>query len=271
MKSFRKIADFTGCAWTLGTDLPARSALLWRQTKNLRVRLGLARHRPGECFSVRTIFGELHFRDNFGDITNLTKLLYGREYLLPRRPVSGAVLDVGSNIGMAAVWFRSLLPNEPIHCFEPLLENATMTRLNCPEAVVHQVAVGAGPGILTLDVDEDAVMASSIPWDRSAERREVPVVSLDGLVHEHGLERIAVLKIDAEGMELEVLSGAAETLRRTDQVVLETHGLERHDATVELLRQAGFTVHREEYGQATGLVFGAREPARRPASVSAAP
>jgi FkbM family methyltransferase len=264
-----KVAAFVGCAWSLGPDAGARVSLLWRQTKNLRVRLGLARHHPNERFTVRTRFGPLHFRDNFGDITNLTKLLYGREYALPRPPADGAVLDVGSNIGMAAVWFRSQLPGRPIHCFEPLVENTRMTALNCPEAAVHRVAVGAGPGTLSLDVDEDAVMASSIPWDHSAERRDVPVIALDDHVRAHGIERIAVLKIDAEGMELDVLRGAAETLRRTHQIVLETHGRARHDATVAALREAGFTVSRERFGAGTGLVFGAREPAGHPAVAAA--
>lgn len=170
MNAVRKVADFVGCARSLGPDAGARTAILWRQTKNLRVRLRLGRYHPREVFSVRTRFGELHFRDNFGDITNLTNLLYRRVYELPRTPASGAVLDVGANIGMAAVWFRALLPGQRIHCFEPLVENTRLVALNCPEAVIHTVAVGAGPGTLELDVDEDAVMATSIPWRTRAER-----------------------------------------------------------------------------------------------------
>lgn len=263
MSAARKVADFVGCARSLGPDAGARTAILWRQTKNLRVRFGLGRYHPRDVFSVRTRFGVLHFRDNFGDITNLTNLLYRRVYELPRAPAPGAVLDVGANIGMAAVWFRSLLSGERIHCFEPLVENTRLVALNCPEAVIHTMAVGAGPGTLELDVDEDAVMATSIPWRTRAERRQVPVVCLDEHIREHGLERISVLKIDAEGMELDVLQGAQETLRRTDQIVLETHGRERHGATISALEAAGFTVHREAFGSATGMVYGARAvPAR---------
>jgi FkbM family methyltransferase len=258
MGAARKVADFVGCARNLGPDTRARAAILWRQTKNLRVRLHLARHHPHEVFTVRTRFGELHFRDNFGDITNLTNLLYRRVYELPHPMRDGAVLDVGSNIGMAAVWFRALAPGRVIHCFEPLVENTRLTALNCPEALIVGSAVGAGPGTLELDVDEDAVMASSIPWRTSAERRSVPVIGLDDHVLAHGLDRIAVLKIDAEGMELDVLHGAQQTLERTDQTVLETHGRERHEATIRALGDAGFRVHRAEFGTSTGMVYAAR-------------
>jgi FkbM family methyltransferase len=257
----RKIADFLGCAWTLGDDAGSRAAILWRETKNLRVRLRLDRYHPNDRFELRTRFGTLHFRDNFGDITNLTNLLYRRVYALPRSPADGAVLDVGGNIGMAAVWFRAILPGRPIHCFEPLVENARLIALNCPEAVVHPVAVGAAGGELVLDVDEDAVMASSVPWMPVAEQRRVEMVCLDDHIRAHGIERIAVLKIDAEGMELDVLRGAQETLLRTDQVVLETHGIDRHAATISALTEAGFGIPQQEFGVTTGMVFGARERA----------
>lgn len=263
MSSLDALADFVGCAWQLGPDASAKAHIFWRQTKNVRARLNLARYHPRDHFAVRSRFGVLYFRDNFGDITNLTNLLYRRIYELPCAAGPGVVLDVGSNIGMAAVWFRQLLPGRPIHCFEPLLENTKLIALNCSEAVIQQVAVGSAPGTLTLDVDDDAVMGTSIPWRNVAERREVPMIALDDYIREHNIEQIAVLKIDAEGMELEVLRGAIETLRRTSQIVLETHGMDRHRATIAAIQAAGFYVHQENFGHSTGMVYGARERSHR--------
>lgn len=259
MSPLRKTADFIACAWRLGPDSAARAAILWAETKNLRVGLGLGRHQSDRTFALRTRFGLLHFRDNFGDVTNLTNLLYRRIYELPREARPGAVLDVGSNIGLAAVWFRASLGNRRMHCFEPLSENTRLVGLNCPDAEIYQVAVGAEEGTLVIDVDADAVMASSIPWRTSAEKRQVRVICLDDHVREHRIDQIAVLKIDAEGMELDVLRGAQDTLRRTDQIVLETHGTIRHQATIEALRDAGFQVVRQLFSGATGMVYGARE------------
>jgi FkbM family methyltransferase len=267
LSALRKIADFTRCALTLGPDTAARAAILWAETRNLRVRLGLGRHQPQNTFSLRTTFGTLHFRDNFGDITNLTNLLYREVYLLPVPPVEGAVLDVGANIGMAAVWFGVRYPGHEVHCFEPLAENTRLVALNAPQAITNLVAVGGGAGTTTFAVDRDAVMASSIPYDRAAQQRTVEVIALDDYVRARGITRVAILKIDAEGMELEVLAGAAETLRRTHQIAMETHGRTRHQTVLDELRKAGFRIEREEFSGSTGLVFAAR-PAAQP---SAAP
>jgi FkbM family methyltransferase len=253
-----RIADFVGCARALGPDARARAAILWRLTRNLRVRLGLGRHRPETAFALRTTFGTLHFRDNFGDVTNLTKLLFKEEYKLPRLPGDGVIMDVGANIGMAAVWFDARYPGRPIHCFEPLAENARLIALNAPAARVNAVAAGAKDGITTLSVDSDAVMASRIPYARAAGDRQVRVVALDDYVREEGVDRIAILKIDAEGMELDVLEGARESLDRTDTIAMETHGRVRHAEAITRLSAAGFVVQREEFGESTGLVFAAR-------------
>jgi FkbM family methyltransferase len=265
MSALRKTGDFVGCALALGPDTAARAAILWRETHNLRVRLGLGRHHPNEVFTLRTTFGTLHFRNNFGDITNLTNLLYREVYRLPRRATQGAILDVGANIGMAAVWFQVRYPGHEMHCFEPLAENTRLIALNAPAARINQVAVGAAAGSTVFAVDGDAVMASSIPYARAAGSRTVEVIALDDYVRTHGITQVAVLKIDAEGMELDVLAGARETLQRTDQIAMETHGSNRHETVIQRLADAGFRIERQNYSGATGLVFAAR-PAPQPAA-----
>lgn len=130
-----------------------------------------------------------------------------------------------------------------------------MARLNCPSATVNNVAVGATAGTVELRVDRDAVMASTIPWDRAVSTRTLEVVTLDDYCRGRDIDRVAVLKIDTEGMELDVLDGAVEVLAKTGVVAMETHGRSRHDGTLERLRSAGFTIDREEFDGETGMVF----------------
>jgi FkbM family methyltransferase len=254
-----KLRDFALCAATLGSGPAAKCEILWRETKNLRVRLGVATHRPERVFHLDTRYGVLHFRDNFGDITNLPNLLYRQVYALPDPGEPGDVLDVGANIGLAAVWFRHRFPGRRIHCFEPLADNVRMIRLNCPEARVRQVAVGAARARATLSADPDRIMASSIPCRWDTEAVEVDVLPLDEYVEAERIERIAVLKIDTEGMELDVLAGAHRTLDATRQAILETHGEERHREVVAVLESAGFRIRAQEFGPETGMVFAARD------------
>jgi hypothetical protein len=50
---------------------------------------------------------------------------------------------------------------------------------------------------------------------------EVPVVALDDFFKERGLPKIDILKIDAEGWDLEVLKGATNTATQADVVLME--------------------------------------------------
>ena len=89
----------------LGTSTIDIWKIFWAQTKNLRVRLHLARHHPERVFSLKTRYGSLYFRDNFGDITNLANLFYHPAYPVGVLEGPGVILDVGGNIGLAAAWF----------------------------------------------------------------------------------------------------------------------------------------------------------------------
>jgi FkbM family methyltransferase len=258
-----KVGEFWRCAWNLGEDASASLAIFWRETKNVRARLGLARHHPDRVYTLRIRGGPLHFRDNFGDITNLPNLFHRRVYEPPSHVGEGAILDVGANIGLAAAWFSREYPGRPIHCFEPLEENARMAKLNCPVATVNTVAVGSQPGTVELRVDRDAVMASTIPWERAVSTRSLSVMTLDEYARSNGIDRVAFLKIDTEGMELDVLDGARNVLSMTAVAALETHGRDRHDGTLARLRGAGLGIDHEDYDGHTGMVFASR-PASEP-------
>jgi hypothetical protein len=66
------------------------------------------------------------------------------------------------------------------------------------------------------------------------------VVTLDEQVAAHGVERVAFLKIDTEGMELAVLAGATHTLARTSVIALETHERHRHTGYSVSCESTGF-------------------------------
>ena len=86
-----RLKDYIWCAFTLGTGPKAIGSILWRETKNIRVRLNLGRYRPHDVYSLETIYGPLYFRDNFGDITNLVSLFYHQVYRLRELSQQGAV------------------------------------------------------------------------------------------------------------------------------------------------------------------------------------
>lgn len=255
IRALGKLRDYVLCSLDLGIDTASVAKLFWSQTKNLRVRYGLSRHRPDRIYSIQTTWGRLHFRDNFGDITNLVDLFHHQVYKVDELDPDGVILDIGANIGLAAAYFARLCPSRPIYCFEPLIPNAALIPLNCPTAQVHQVAVGASRGQARLQVDSDSVMASTVlpSWETHEETFEV--IPLDEFASSNEIGHVALIKIDAEGMENEILAGATEVLKRTGHIVMETHGRTRHDKALDLLRNSGFRVVRDEYDGETGIIL----------------
>lgn len=86
-------------------------------------------------------------------------------------------------------------------------------------------AAGSTPG-------EVEILVHRAPWcsstlgglrgeDAEGVRRAVPVVRLDDIARERELAGPFVVKVDVEGAELDVLSGALEVLRTTELVLLE--------------------------------------------------
>lgn len=237
-----RLMEYVDCARSLGVGPGSALAIFWKETKNVRVRLGLARHHPDRVYDLETTYGRLFFRDNFGDVTNLVSLFHQDVYGFRSLEAEGAILDVGANIGLAAAGFARHNPGRPIYCFEPLGRNAELLALNCPAARIERVAVGSRSGSVELQVDRDDVMASDVPRERATRAESFEIISLDAYAVRAGIGDVALLKIDVEGMEAEVLEGAVDVLERTHEVVLEAHGPELLRKTTASLEGAGFRV-----------------------------
>jgi FkbM family methyltransferase len=118
---------------------------------------------------------------------------------------------------------------------------------------------GSNPGLLVRSVQGTAQNAPAALWwmrlfpkpvcaliakslRASGERVECELRTMSEVMAEHGVPRIDLLKIDAEGEELEVLRGIARAdWPKIRQVVVEVHDVDgRLSDIVELLREHGF-------------------------------
>ncbi len=122
---------------------------------------------------------------------------------------NAVVLDVGANIGNHALYLAAITGCR-VHAFEPhpelaaaLVRSADTNGL-ADRLIVHQVAVGRrnGRGHFTVETP-DNLGAQSVTLDTKNEG-SFDIIALDGVVR----GRVDVMKIDVEGMELDVLRGA---------------------------------------------------------------
>jgi FkbM family methyltransferase len=144
-----------------------------------------------------------------------------RHYLrsIGTRPV---VFDVGANRGEYALAALGLRRDARVFAFEPNPElAATLERIDSlkviraacgsakGDALLYTDANSAGSGFATL---QPATLALR-PVSHIA-RHKVRTLRLDDFIEEHGIESVSLLKIDAEGHEVEVLRGAVKTIER---------------------------------------------------------
>lgn len=136
------------------------------------------------------------------------------------------VVDVGANCGAASVYFAQRHPMATVHAIEPGGEQRACMERNVrgfPNVVIHPIALGDVDGRGLLYAGEgDTGLASLVksPWN-SDESEEVAVRSGVMWAQENGIDRIDVLKVDAELSELAVFSSLKPYLPETSVVYLE--------------------------------------------------
>ena len=100
-------------------------------------------------------------------------------------------------------------------------------------------------------------------WTHVEQSREIKTRRLDSLLDEYGFHRVDILKVDAQGCDLEVLRSAGDFLRpdRIASVVVELNfrtfysGQQPWWATVALLQERGYQVSAlEQHFDSAGLI-----------------
>lgn len=141
------------------------------------------------------------------------------------------VIDIGASRGQFALFSASRFPNARIISFEPLPEpRAKLIETLGDRVEVRSVALGSEPGTVTMNVsrqdDSSSVLGigqaqqENFPGTEAIGTADVAMETLDAALN--GVpERPCLLKIDVQGLELEVLRGAVETLAQVDEALIE--------------------------------------------------
>jgi FkbM family methyltransferase len=162
------------------------------------------------------------------------------------------VIDVGVGPGTPDLY--EAFPDARLVLVEPLEEwrgHLDQLARHCGAEVIL-AAAGSAAGEAEITVHR-VPACSSIVGSRRGEdgvdvRRRVPVVTLDDAVKERSLRGPFVVKVDVEGAELEVLSGALEVLQETELVLAEVSlfelipGMPQFHDVVFWMHEHGFVV-----------------------------
>jgi FkbM family methyltransferase len=178
------------------------------------------------------------------------------------------VVDVGANIGVFAAHICSLSPGARVVCFEPdpwsygtLLRNVSASHL-AHRVQLHQAAVWREQGTVNLALsDNDNSLGQRIGTRADGAAKAVKCLSL-----EQALDMadptggpVALLKVDTEGAETEILEAAgAAAMQRVQRVALEYHSVVKRKRSDELLRSYGFGIRLGRGDADTGICLASR-------------
>jgi FkbM family methyltransferase len=181
------------------------------------------------------------------------------------------VVDCGANIGVAALHFWGLAPGMRIFCFEPCAGTARRLQFNV-EANGLQDRVAVFPlGLwdheadlpLWLERKSGDCSLFNRAAGHSAPVESVHCISLGQALDRCEVETVDLLKIDAEGAEIEILRGArAVDWSRIRRLVVEYHDMFRpgcRETVVSLLESHGFQVDIAIHNPKQGIIKAVRQ------------
>ncbi len=169
-----------------------------------------------------------------------------------------ACFDVGANIGAITLALAKLTGSDgEIYAFEPgppnlgrLRDNLNLNPELSKRAEMIAAGVGRSPGELYW-AEEKGNPGNALLGKTGT--HQIKIITLDDFVHERAISKLDFVKIDVEGMELDVMQGAAETLRRFHPMLyFETlprytesgAGATFADLHNFLVTELGYTLHR---------------------------
>jgi FkbM family methyltransferase len=139
------------------------------------------------------------------------------------RPI---IVDAGTNVGAAALWFARRFPEAMVIGLEPDPDNFALAVRNTQThgniRVVH-AALGGSEGAVQLSADPSGQHSWGIQTVR-AETGEVPITTIQALLEQEDAKaRLLIAKIDIEGFEDDVFEGDLSWLDSVTAVLIEPH------------------------------------------------
>jgi FkbM family methyltransferase len=158
------------------------------------------------------------------------------------------ILDCGSNIGLAALYFKSIFPSSELHCFEPDPDNYKLLEKNLTQNKftgfhLFQKAIWKdNNGISFIVMGSEGSRISEVGHEKT---KLVETQDFSSLLKK--FNKIDLLKLDIEGAEKTVLLQPGIDLSNVDNLFIEYHGKAEETAilrkTIQLVENFGFKMY----------------------------
>jgi len=222
--------------WMTLSEFPVNSQLEFEYT------YGIPRQFPHKKVKVNP--NCLHAR--FFVVSGYYEEYLTKEILSPER--KGLFVDIGANFGYYSVlWLQK--DNTRAIAVEPVQEYVELLHENLKSYesryAVFDGCIGDRDGVAFLDTLGDPTMLSKVVTDpaNNPNTRKVPMLTLRSLLNKYNEEKIDVLKIDAEGYDINILESCKPLFeaKAIKTVFWETANSPEEENIMEFLERLGYS------------------------------
>lgn len=196
---------------------------------------------------VNLLGKEFSFTNGFWFRHSLREIFIDQTYKFKTNKSSPLILDCGANIGLSVLYFKKNYPNCKIIAFEPdkdisgvLLSNIANNSIKNVRVIQKAVWINED----NLHFQSDGALGGKIT--SRPEGITVPAVRLKDFLN----QEIALLKIDIEGAEYEVIKDCENELHNVKNIFIEYHSLPNEkqmlDEILTILSNSGFKYYIKE-------------------------
>lgn len=174
------------------------------------------------------------------ELFRLKSIYEDQEYAVSDTAPVRNIIDIGANIGLSAIYFKTSHPAASIYCFEPCSTSFALLEHNIAKLAnvqAWQLAVSDFDGEAALKIHAaNSGQNSLVGQDANfASSETVPVRDACALLQELALAEIDILKVDTEGSELPIMRSLVPLLPQVRHILVETHGMQDRLAIEALL------------------------------------
>lgn len=162
---------------------------------------------------------------------------------------NSVAIDVGANIGNHSIYMRSylvkyLLSVEPNPIILPVLRRNLSKNIDNFTIVDCAVGCSVGTGSILLPSGFDNLGMAKVILDEDEGIGDIQVSTLDSVVSGWGKGKdyfVTLIKVDVEGMEIDVLKGAKKLIRKfSPHIFCEASTVSEYKLVSEYLKQFGY-------------------------------
>jgi len=178
-------------------------------------------------FRVKYLDHPIFLRADTSDIATFYQCIYHKEYDIDFNGEPKVIVDLGANIGLTSVFFKSKYKDAKIIAVEPESSNFMMLQKNLKnytDTNTYKAGVWNKNANLVIEDKGLGHYGFVVRETESKTENSFEAISLQQIIEENEIDTIDILKIDIEGSEKKLMDESAHLwLPKVNVLIIELH------------------------------------------------